>query len=222
MGAKTWMLVYAEGLMRGRLVQTSTPDRAATVALAHRLFPGETLEPMEDGSLGWTNPPDGELVIGSFPGFDVVAAKEFALDYPSRVPEKFIEAADGRTVYLHAMHSVVDWFAFGVWENGRLKRSLSLSPDKGILEDIGARLAFELPYWEGKHPLIGPGEEPTDYPFVFHPLELGDAALRALFGYYMEGLSDATMVHAETIPLLRFRRSMGLNGDARWRWWKVW
>ncbi|MGW3628080.1 DUF6928 family protein, partial [Streptomyces sp. NPDC000880] len=29
------------------------------------------------------------------------------------------------------MHSVVDWLAFAVWEDGRLIRSLSLSPDDG-------------------------------------------------------------------------------------------
>lgn len=222
MGAKTWMLVYADGLMSGRLLQTSTPDRAATLALAHRLFPGETLEPLEDGSLGWTAPSDEEILVGCFPGFAVVAAKEFAMDYPSKLPQRFIDAADGRAVYLHAMHSVVDWFAFGVWENGRLKRSLSLSPDSGLLEDLGARFAFEVPYWEGEHPVLEPGEDPADYPFVFHPLELGEAALGALFGYHLEGLIDASMVDAETIPLMRFRRSRTLQVNAQRRWWKIW
>jgi hypothetical protein len=54
------------------------------------------------------------------------------------------------------MHSVVDWFAFAVWQDGRLKRSLSLSPDSGVLEDIGAKLPFEEPYWSGKHPAVNP------------------------------------------------------------------
>lgn len=216
MGAKTWMLVYADGLMRGRLLQTSVPDRAATFALAQKLFPGETLKPLEDGSLGWTDPPDEELVIGCFPGFDVVAAKEFGMDYPSKIPARFLEAAGGRTVYLHAMHSVVDWFAFAVWENGRLKRSLSLSPDSGILEDIGSRLSFELPYWAGQHPLFEPGGEPTGYPFVFHPLELGEAALGEFFGYHLEGPLDARTIDPESVPLMRFRRARASGANPRW------
>ncbi|WP_439145646.1 DUF6928 family protein [Streptomyces canus] len=33
------------------------------------------------------------------------------------------------------MHSVVGWFAFAAWGDGRLLRSLSLSPDSGIIEN---------------------------------------------------------------------------------------
>ena len=51
------------------------------------------------------------------------------------------------------MHSVVDWLAFAKWKNGELVRSLSLSPDSGILEDIGLRLPFEEPFWSSKHQL---------------------------------------------------------------------
>jgi hypothetical protein len=44
------------------------------------------------------------------------------------------------------MHSVVDWFAYAQWINGKFVRSPSLSPDNGILEDIGQRLPFEEPF----------------------------------------------------------------------------
>ena len=54
---------------------------------------------------------------------------------------------------MHGMHSVVDWLCFAVWEDGRLIRSLSLSPDGGIQENIGEPFAFELPYWAGEHPV---------------------------------------------------------------------
>ncbi|TQJ25489.1 hypothetical protein FBZ33_5842 [Micromonospora sp. A202] len=40
------------------------------------------------------------------------------------------------------MHSVVDWLSFAVWENGVLIRSLSLSPDGGIQENIGKPYDF--------------------------------------------------------------------------------
>jgi hypothetical protein len=53
---------------------------------------------------------------------------------------------NGGTVYLRAMHSVVDWFAYAQSINGKFARSLSLSPDSGVLEDIGQRLPFEEPF----------------------------------------------------------------------------
>ena len=59
------------------------------------------------------------------------------------LPAKFIDAYQGHSVYLHAMHSTVDWFAYAVWKDGKLQRSLSLSPDSAILENTGDRHPFE-------------------------------------------------------------------------------
>lgn len=210
MGAKTWMLVASEGPASEILKARPALDREATAALAQRLFPGETLKPLEDGSLGWTSPPNSELVIGCFPGLVIVAAKEFGGDYPSRLDAEWLSKLPGDTHCLHAMHSVVDWFAFAVWKQGRLVRALSLSPDSGLLEDIGDKLAFELRYWAGAHPAVEPGDDPADYPFIFHPLDLGEAALRELFGYQLEGEVDAALLNPESIPLLRFHRHRSL------------
>lgn len=82
--------------------------------------------------------------------------------------------------------------AFAVWDDGKLVRSLSLSPDSGIIEDIGERLPFELPYWEGRQPVepFPPFEDEDPYPLPFHPLELGERALLEFFGFYVEGSSD--------------------------------
>jgi hypothetical protein len=211
MGAKTWMLVYSEGMPREILKDIPVLDRDATIAFVERLFPSQKLVALDDGDLSHTCPADDEIVAGCFPGLAVVAAKEFAVDYPSRLPAEFIDAFPDRSIYLHAMHSVVDWFAYAVWKNGQLQRSLSLSPDSGILEDIGARLAFEEAYWAGNHPATDPDEDDNDYPFVFHPLELGEAALQSLFGYQLEGMTD-TQLEPETIPLMRFKRKKA--------WWR--
>jgi hypothetical protein len=137
MGAKTWMIVYADLNAREAIEVRPQLDRDATRKLAGALFPGEKLEPLGDGDLSYTCPPDDELHIGCFAGVSVVAAKEFGIDYPSKLPESFIAAGSSGTIYLHAMHSVVDWFAYAQWVNGKLRRSLSLSPDSGILENIG-------------------------------------------------------------------------------------
>jgi hypothetical protein len=212
MGAKTWMLVYADSSAREALEARPELDREAAFQLARKLFPGETLEPLGDGDLSYTCPPDDELYIGCFAGVSIIAAREFGIDYPSALARAFIDAGGSGMVYLHAMHSVVDWFAFAVWSSGTLIRSLSLSPDSGILEDIGQRFPFEEPYWSGQHPAVD-DDEAHDYPFVFHPLELGEAALKVLFGYQLVGFVEPGH-EPESIPLVRYKRTGG-------RWWDV-
>jgi hypothetical protein len=214
MGAKTWMLAYVDGNAPTVLKSAPRLDRAAGEALAKLLFPSAPLEAMDDVDLSYTCPPGDEIFIACFPGLTIVAAKEFGIDRPSRLDPRFLAAAKGRTVYLHAMHSVVDWFAYAVWEDGALKRSLSLSPDTGIVEDIGVRRGFEKAYWSGQHPVFEPGEEVGDYPLDFHPLELGEAALLDLFGYQLEGQISAEEVAPEGIALQRYRRVKP--------WWKLW
>ena len=214
MGAKTWMLVYSNGNPVEILKAKPQIDREASAAFAKTLFPSDKLESIGNGSLTFTCPPDDELVVGCFHGLSIIAAKEFGIDYPSRLSPAYIGHGKGQTIYLHAMHSVVDWFAFAVWKNGQLKRSLSLSPDSGVLEDIGQKLPFEEPFWAGQHPAIDPDEEGSDYPFPFHPLELGEAALVNFFGYQLEGGMDPSHLDSEEVPLLRFKRAKP--------WWKVW
>lgn len=213
MGAKTWMLVIADANAREALSAKPSLDREATWKLAAALFPDEKLDPIGEGDLFNTCPPDSELVIGCFPGVSVIAAKEFGIDHPSKLAQRFIAAGGSGIVTLHAMHSVVDWFAFAQWVDGRPVRSLSLSPDDGIIEDIGQHLAFEEPYWSGAHPAVEGDDE--EYPFPFHPLDLGEAALKDLFGYQLEGMIDDTLLEPESIPLLRYKRS-------RTHWWKFW
>ena len=207
MGAKTWMLVLADSNARDALATKPPLDRVATQKLADTLFPGEKLEPIGDGDLSFTCPPDDEVHIGCFPGVSVVAAKEFGIDYPSKLDQRFIAAGGNGTVTLHAMHSVVDWFAYATWANGKLTRSLSLSPGSGIMEDVGQRLAFEEPFWSGEHPAVDSEEEEDAYPFPFHPLELGEATLKNQFGYQLEGYIDASLLEPESIPLVRYKRS---------------
>jgi len=215
MGAKTWMLVYADGDPGAALRVKPSLSREATLRLAGSLFPADRFQEIGRGDLSFTNPPDDEIRIGCFPGVAVVAAREFGNDYPSRLPPHFLNAAPFPKAYLHAMHSVVDWFAYAHWSDGTLVRSLSLSPDSGVIEDIGSRLPFEEPYWSGQFPPLEPDEDPNGYPFPFHPLELGEAALGALFGYQLEGALDNALLEPESIELLRLKRSR-----SRWKFWR--
>jgi hypothetical protein len=220
------MLVIADGDARAALEARPELDRDATRALAERLFPGESLELIGEGDLSYTNPPDPLMFIGCFPGVSVIAASEFAVDHPSQLPGRFLDIAGKRRITLHAMHSVVDWFAFAVWEDGRLIRSLSLSPDSGILEDIGEPLPFEAPYWAEQQRVTSDDGEDA-YPLPFHPLELGEEVLLARFGYQLEG-GGAASVDPFSIALLHFQRS-GMRRKAAPEespepapWWKFW
>ena len=214
MGAKTWMLVLAARNARDAFAARPSLIPEASQRLAGLLFPREKLKPLGETDLSYTCPPKHELHIGCFAGVSVVAAQEFGADYPSKLPSRFVDAAgDGRAV-LHAMHSAVDWFAFAIWERGKLVRSLSLSPEHGIIEDIGERLPFEAPFWAGEFP-VETDEDEQAYPLPFHPLELGEAALKDQFGYQLEGIEDSSLLEPWSIPLLRFRR-------IRSAWWKFW
>jgi hypothetical protein len=82
---------------------------------------------------------------------------------PSQLPGRLLTPGAGRRVILHAMHSATDWLAYAVWQDGVLLRSLSLSPDGGITEDIGAPLPFEAPFWAGEHPSPAAGNSPATY-----------------------------------------------------------
>jgi hypothetical protein len=212
-GAKTWMLVYSKARVEEALRDGPQLDRQATRQLATRLFPKDRLEPIGEGDLSCTCPPDSELHVGCFPGVSIVAAREFAIDYPSKLPAQFISAGGSGTIYLHAMHSVVDWLAFAQWIDGKLVRSLSLSPESGILEDIGKRLPFEEPFWSGQHPVtVDDGQD--DYPLPFHPLEFGEVVLKEFFGYQLEGFLGPAPLHPESIPLIKYKR--------RRSWFKLW
>lgn len=214
MGANTWMLAYLDGRADEILKSRPPLDRAAAEALAKRLFVSQAIETIDDGSLAYTCPHNRSIYVGCFPGLSIVAAGEFALDYPSRLRASYLNAPPGSTVYLHVMQSVVDHFAYAIWEKGELVRSLSLCPDKGILEDIGLPRAFEEPYWSGHHPL--PEEAGCDpYPLPFHPLDMGEAALLWLFGYQLEGVTGGSpLIDPNEIALCGFKR--------RRLWWMIW
>ena len=208
MGAKTWMLVLADRSPREVLTAGPRLDREATKALAAKLFPNDELTPLDDGTLFDISPPDHELCIGVFDGLAIVTAAEFGLDRPSELPRHFLTARPGASVYLHAMHSVVDWCAFAEWRDGTLRRSLSVSAEQGVIEERGERLPHERPFWDGAHPAVDPEEEPDGYPLPFHPLELAEATLWEWFGFVVEGYDDvpASPLDLETVPLLRFQR----------------
>ncbi|QKG24245.1 DUF6928 family protein [Actinomadura verrucosospora] len=207
MGAKTGLLVYADGDVGGILRSAPAPDPEATAALIARLYPGWTVRKEEPSSLGdGCYPARGTTYATSVPGLDIIGDQRFMLDLPSELPVRLVEASAGRRLVLHAMHSVVDWLAFAVWEDGRLVRSLSLSPDEGVMENIGEPFPFEVPYWAGRHPVPhDPAWSEEPYALPFHPLDLGEEVLRELLGFVLEGEIRPDDADPNDVGLLGFR-----------------
>lgn len=209
MGAKTAILAYADKDAREVLRGGPTLDRAAARDLVGRLFPGWRVDQVFDGSLDDGYPPEGVTYVGCFPGLEVICDQRLAVERPSELDRRLVEASVDRRMYLHAMHSVVDWLAFAVWEDTRLVRSLSVWPDGGVVENIGASLPFEVPYWAGEH------AELEGYPLPFHPLELGEEALRSFFGFVYEGRPQLGDIEPADIALVGFRLSPPLRSAVR-------
>jgi hypothetical protein len=202
-GAKGWMLFFADGEIRPILQAAPDLDRGATLELVTRLYPEHRIAPVEDGTLlEEASPPDNYVYAGHFRGLSVVCTSDAALDRPSQLHRRFLDEAAGQVVYLHAMHSVVTWFAYGIWDrNGRLQRALSLSLAAGIIENLGAPMDFEAPFWAGAYSVK---TQAGSYPLPFHPLELGEEALRTFFGFNYEGLCRHDDPDLENIVLAGF------------------
>jgi hypothetical protein len=224
MGAKTWIVTQSNRNPRERLASRPPLDNVATTSLVASVFPDRTFDAPLSADLSFTSPSEGTVVAGSFGELNILISNEFAIDRPSELRPTFI-AAEGLTV-LHASLSVVDWFALAIWKDGQLQRSLSVAPDSGVIEDLGERLAFELPYWEGEHPAVDPEEQEEEaYPLPFHPLEMSDAALGELFGFQLEGLVDDSRLAPEQIRMLRFLphgSSQSPSSSKTKTWWKFW
>jgi hypothetical protein len=109
MGAKDCILMYADGEIRPVLQAAPPPDREATRALVERLHPGHDVVPLGDRDLMEAYPDDGRVHAACFPGLTIVCTNDVARDHPSWLGWRFRAEADGRAMYLHAMHSVVDW-----------------------------------------------------------------------------------------------------------------
>ena len=221
MGAKTCLVAHAQGDARAILAGDPELQVAATASFVSSLFPGSGFAEPRRVDLSDTYVPDKSVVAGCFPGLRIAVSAEVAIDHPSKLPARFI--AEHGTTLLHAMHSAVDWLAFAVWKDGVLIRSVSVAPDSGVMEDIGEPLDFEKPYWEGRHPAVDPEEE-DGYPLPFHPLELGEEALRHFFGFQLEGFVDATLLEPDRIPMLYFDDPGKASSKTRGTkaWWKFW
>jgi hypothetical protein len=187
----TAMIVYGGSNVVEVLRAAPVLDRPATRALVQQLFPDSTVENAADALLlHGVNPAEDLVYVGCFRDVDIVCSWRLVGDRPSNVANRILGPGRGRTVFLHAMQDVVDWFAYGIWVDGTLVRALSAANRVGVVENIGEPLPFEAPYWENGS---------------FVPTELGVQALHTLFGFRLEGMPGVDEVDPEVIPLVGYR-----------------
>ncbi len=204
MGAKTSLLAYSNGPIAPRLRATFEPDPVGAEKLVELVHPGIPRAPIDPDTLDRTWPQDGTAYATSGPGIDIISDRSVADYSPPDLPARLLEAGQGRQLTLHAMNSTIDSLTFAIWDDNHLVRALSLSPDDGVATNIGEPLTFEIPYWAGEHPVsVRPGQDP--YPLPFHPLELGEQALRASFGFTLEGRPRPDDIDYLSVALLGYR-----------------
>lgn len=216
------LLIYSDGDVAEHLKKNQILDRAATDKLVDKLFPKEKVVSTKDGNLFDTYRNTKEIFAGCFEGVSIISAREFEIEKPSKIDRRFLEIAEDKFVYLLVMQDTVDWLTLAKWERGKLVRALSVAPDSGVTEDLGDKFFFETAYWEGKHPVTDPDEETEAvYPLPFHPIDMGEEALKTLFGYQLaayvyqvESLIDEGLVNPKNISLVGYKRKNP--------WWKVW
>jgi hypothetical protein len=201
MGAKAGILALGGGDMVAALRLQPRADPARTRALIGDVFPGYQVEPAKGRPLSGSTYPDDDIVYAlSAPGIDIMCDKRFMIRKPSELPVHVLGLAAGRRVVLCEMHSVDDSFGYAIWSGGELMRSLSVSLPGGIVEDTGEPLEFERPFWARRRAFV----ESHPGALGFHPLDLGDQAMRFLFGFAVEG-SPTREVDADQIAMLGYR-----------------
>jgi len=202
MGAKAWFAAYFDGDATEVLWNAPTLDQEGSDALVDRLFPSTRVRRIEDGRLAYLNPDRGEVLAGDYGRVKIVAHDELAGDHLSKTDARWLRSDLGSTIFVQAMHSVSDFGAFALWRDGQLVRAVSVSPDDGIMENIGEALPFEAPYWSGERPVE------DGYPLPFHPLE---DAVFAHLGFGFEG-GDPKVCDPMEIPIARYKFER-----ARWK-----
>lgn len=204
MGAKTWIIVTCDSSPRKLFAAKPALDRVATKALADRLYTKPKLRHREDVDLRWRLYPRGpSIVMGVFPSLTLVATREIDIDNPSQLPEALRTHSGHEWAYLYALGGDSNWFAYAIWRRGELIRSLSLSWGRGILEDLGTRQPFELPFWAGKE--IDPEDLIENAPYPFDSYDLSERALGTLFGFdYFHDDHDPSLIDPRSITLMGF------------------
>jgi hypothetical protein len=202
MGFNVALLAYTGPTLR---LDLSMPDTRhdQPESFMRRLFP--RTEYISHGSLTLEEggfPLRGQVNIGSFEAGILIATRDAYLFNPRKLHRRYLGLASNRAVVLITQQSFYDMFAYARWVDGTLVRSISVNPVGKVWEDVGDPEPFEVPFWRGERRV-----DDDDYPLPFHPLDLGDAALRSVLGLHYEGGPSPGLVSPADVTLHAYRRA---------------
>ncbi len=201
MGAKFEMLAFAHQLPRLDLAYHQLGTEAEARFGADAVFPDRIGEAIESSSLiEALHPPTGTIYAGTFGDSLILVGGDVSelLD----LPEETAGFAQGRTTTRLLMNSVVDAVAVEIWSGeGDTVRELMLTAEQGVAIDVGERLHFEAPFWSGQ--VLD--DLHTDPEMPFHPMTLGEEALRTYFGFVLEAAVHDDDLDAFAIDLYGFQ-----------------
>jgi hypothetical protein len=125
-----------------RAVFDAEPDPVVAEELVRRAFPiarvaaAGTVFSIADV----LQPPPESAFAAVHPGVDVLCSRRLWDDRPD-----VAEMSRGRHAVLFLTSPITNWVTFASWTDGETVRALSVNERRGVVQDIGTPLPFELP-----------------------------------------------------------------------------
>jgi Family of unknown function (DUF6928) len=125
-----------------RAVFDAEPDPPAAEALVRTAFPiarvvaADSVVPLSEV----LQPPGESAFAAAHPGLDVLVSRRLWDDRPD-----LAEMSRGRHAVLFLTSPVTSWVTFASWTDGEVVRAVSASERRGVVQDVGAPLPFEVP-----------------------------------------------------------------------------
>jgi hypothetical protein len=111
----------------------------------------------------------------------------------------------GRIAFRIQLNSVLDAAALDISDSaGGLVREVMLTTDEGVVFDAGPRLDFEQVFWSGGRDAAGAHPATFGDEMPFSPMEFGQEAARALFGFGLAGSTAPGDLDPAAIALYGF------------------
>jgi len=198
MGMKALLVAVSDGLPRQDLASQPIGPVEASRQAAESVLPGLVGDQLPDGELAEYCYPYSGVYAGTFGRTWLVACQHDAL-------LSWVPADRSRNGFRVFMQSVVSAAGFNYWGADNTFREFGGSLEDGLYTSNGQPLRFEIPFWAGDFHYPGVDDEHRGTaPMPFHPMDLGEEALREFFGFVGEGMPRADDLDAFEIPLHGF------------------
>jgi hypothetical protein len=138
------LMVISDGAVPAALrsMIDAPPDPIAAGDLVRRSFPIARVAGTDSvvSLAAVLQPPPETAFAASHSGVEVLVSRRLWDDRPD-----LAEMSRGRHAALFLTSPVTSWVTFASWVDGEVVRALSVSERRGVMQDIGAPLPFELP-----------------------------------------------------------------------------